>query len=182
MKKLQGFITIVLAMLITIGFAQSNDWYKLEKKEFGFKIDFPEKPKTKVWKADTSLDFFYETYDFHCFPDKKKSNAYWVEYAEYPDSIANSDNLDKNTLEHFYEQGINSELKRCGECKILSEKTINLKGYTGKEVKIEVLYNSHILTMRLFLIKNNLYRIETSGDPDNPYINRFFDSFDLLYL
>jgi hypothetical protein len=73
-------------------------------------------------------------------------------------------------------------LKRCGECKILSEKTINLKGYTGKEVKIEVLYNSHILTMRLFLIKNNLYRIETSGDPDNPYINRFFDSFDLLYL
>jgi hypothetical protein len=57
----------------TIGFAQSNDWYKLEKKEFGFKIDFPEKPKTKVWKADKSLDFFYETYDFHCFPDKKKA-------------------------------------------------------------------------------------------------------------
>jgi len=194
MEKLKGLITIVISILITMGFAQSTDWYKLEKKKFGFKIEFPKKPKTKTLKANKdSQAFFNKTNQFFCFTsgDKEENFAYFLYYTQYPNSSYNSDFINNDTLQNLYKKIIDDELYYYNEKllskRLLSENTVMLKRYTGKEIKISFVDNGSkgTLTIRMFLIKDNFYMMETVtyGKNDfNPSMKRFFDSFDLLYL
>lgn len=186
MGKLKSSITIVLISLTTMCIAQSNDWYKLEKKEFGFRITFPKKPKTLIWNADPKNGLDYKMYRFFS-TSKNKNNHYacFLFYSEYPDSLYNSDNINKDTLKNLYNLVVERELDKSPGGKLSSEKLINFKGYNGREVKIEG--DTEVILMRVFLIKNNLYIMGVYTDV-NPQIdftlltNHFFDSFELLYL
>lgn len=106
-------------------------------------------------------------------------------YSEYPDSLYNSDNINKDTLKNLYNLVVERELDKSPGGKLSSEKLINFKGYNGREVKIEG--DTEVILMRVFLIKNNLYIMGVYTDV-NPQIdftlltNHFFDSFELLYL
>jgi len=185
-KEAAWSITIIIAIQLAMGFVQSSEWYKLESKEFGFKVSFPEKPKIKIWTVDPKLDIFYQINAYICITkDKKDDNLdYFVFYTEYPDSIYNSDNINKDTLQNLYRNAINREV-RVIQGKILSERTVNLKGYIGREIRSISNDSLWVLNARFFLAKNNFYIIETITHTEkdfNPSINHFFDSFDFLDL
>ena len=163
---------------------QENDWYKLESKELGFKIEFPKKPKSKVLKANPKHGYLHNEYNqFIYAPSSKKDDnfAYLIYYSEYPDSLYNSENINTDTLQRLYKSEINIDLDYF-KGTLMSEKTIILKGHSG----VEAIINSKtwgIIISRYFLVKNKFYVIEVETDPSkvsNPSISHFMSSFDLL--
>jgi hypothetical protein len=66
---------------------------------------------------------------------------------------------------------------------MLSKKVVELKGYSGREIMIGFEDNTIIANMRLFLVKNKMYMVETmteSKNKSNQSISRFMNSFDLI--
>jgi hypothetical protein len=105
--------------------------------------------------------------------------VYLVSSTEYPDSLINSEkteilpDLFKNTLE-----GILSNING----KLLSETVIDINGFPGREVKVDFMEGQAIIKIRIFLVKNILFMIETiteTGKVPNKSIDRFMDSFKL---
>jgi hypothetical protein len=191
MKKIKYVIIIVFAMQITMNYTQPTDWYKFRSEELGFKIEFPKKPKFKIYKSDPELGFYNITNNFYYITTSKKDDNfdYFVLQTEFTDSLTNSDKMDEAAIQRLYQGFIDKEVSFL-HANLLSEKKIIFKGYSGIVVKYEKIEDDGliaVINMRIFLVKNNFYKMKTVTytafqKDDNPSIKRFFDSFDLLYL
>jgi hypothetical protein len=173
-------IILIVGGLISFSFL-TEKWYLFESKEFGFTILFPKKPTEQSQNVESAIGplklnlFLYEGAN-----DPTDENyVYGVNYTEYPDSLFV--NIDSTTMSNFFRGSIDGMVGNVkGE--LLSEKTIELKGFPGREVKASLMNGTAIIKARLYLIRNKMYMIETITDTkkdSNQSIDKFFNSFQL---
>jgi len=183
MKKTVQLITIVIAIQLTMSYTKSDEWFMLESKSFGFKIEFPEEPTARIQEVNSGTNILKMNmfmYDVTKTRKKDDNLVYLINYTVYPDSSIKSN--DKEVLQNFYRSSIDATVENV-HGKILSEKIITLKGYSGREVRIDFKDGLAVINMRLFLIKNKMYMMEIITETKNDFnlsIKRFMDSFELL--
>jgi hypothetical protein len=176
-----GFIVITITLIM--GFIAPNEWYLLESKICGYTVKFPQMPKKSIQEVDSEigkLKMEILMYDDALNGGKDDNKLYLVSYTEYPISKVNADN--KQMLPGFYRKAIDGAVNNY-HGKLLSEKAIELKGYSGREIVISFEEDKIIANMRLFLVKNKMYTLETMTEANkssNLSINRFMNSFDLM--
>jgi hypothetical protein len=172
-----GFVTI-----LTMSFVGAKVWYLLSSKEFGFKIEFPEKPSEKSDVLKVSVGKLkLNTYMLQPSSKNEDENlAYSANYTEYPPSTVNSDNKDE--ADSYLKKGIAGAVANL-KGKVLSEKDISIGQYPGKEVRIDYMNGVAVITMRMYLVHNKVYALQTITETKkdgNASLNKFMNSFALL--
>jgi len=101
-----------------------------------------------------------------------------VSYSDYPQNVLTND--PRAALDAFRNSVITST-----DGKLLSERSISLNGYRGRELEIEIADDSDtaIARLRIYLVGNRLYYIYTLAPEDrasSPSVEKFLDSFKLV--
>ncbi len=185
MKKISRIIIAVLVIQLTMSFTKAHEWYLLQSKELGFKIEFPVEPTTTKQQAEletgaVTLNIFM--YDATKTRKKDENLVYMVMMSEYPDMRINSTKMNKEELKNYYKNAIGGAVKNV-HGKQLDETIITLNGYEGRQVRIDFNDGLAVITLRLFLIKNKMYMLQTITETKKDFnfsIKRFMDSFYLL--
>jgi hypothetical protein len=174
-RHIISFLPIIISSCIG-----SNDWYLLKSKDFGFEIEFPKEPK---FTKQTSI-FEYGKQDFNIFlvelgNDKDDNITYFACKTIYPDSLINTY---KTNIDDFFNSSIQRSIESVHGKKIL-DKVISYKDSPGREVKIDFKNGEAVMTMRIYLINNSAYILETITRTEKDYNKsqtKFFDSFKLI--
>lgn len=173
------FITLLLQFCLNAIFNSDQDWFLLKKNDFS--ISFPGKPSTESQTMDSDAGMV--PFQLHAYEPQVSANDenYFYALAEilYPDSLINSDKTEK--LDLFFRGSVEDAVKNI-EGELLSEKIINIKNYPGREVRISFREGQATITMRMYLVRNKFFMLQTITKTDktlNKSLNRFMDSFIL---
>jgi hypothetical protein len=169
-------------LIVCMSFVSDGAWKTMTYKKFNFKIDFPKKPKSKPSSVKSEVGKLkLNMYVYDASKDKESPNlVYLANYTEYPVGLIDSKNTEK--LDGIFRSSIDGASKNV-DGKIRSEKSISLKGFPGREVKISFQEGLAIITMRVYLVNNKMYLLETIAETakdGNDMIAKFMNSFDLL--
>lgn len=177
MKTLRiPFVILVLGVMV-LSFKPIDKWIRVETENC--KIYFPQKPMgqsevVNTDKGDLKIHIFF----YQASPNKNDDNlAYILSETEYPDSVMNSQKKDK--LEGFFKNSIDGVVQKF-KGTLLSQVNTSLDGYPGKEIKLSIQDGKAIMNIRLFLVKNRMYVLQTITQSDkesNKSIAKFMDSF-----
>jgi hypothetical protein len=178
MKK---FIFCVVAFCLPalLAFAQAPGWVNFESKESGFKVLFPEAPKTSEDAVETEIGKLNIKF-FTCDLYTKDSIVYMALVTSYPADKISSDK--KEIVANVFRNAIDGGVKNVSGT-LLSEKELTFKQYPGREFKMSFQDGAAIISARAYLVKNTMYMLQaiTVKDKENePGIKRFLDSFTLL--
>lgn len=181
MKK--NYTLIILAVLLVLSSsAYSQKWFTYKSDYLGFKAEFPDKPSldSQVVKSEIGdLNLRFVTYD-NSTKEIPDNFLYMIVNTIYPDSLISSDFNDK--LESFFENSINGAVSNVSG-KLISSKKIVLQNYPGMEANIDYDNGKGLIRMRIYLVKNVAYILETicdGGKGTNKLLDKFFNSFSLL--
>ncbi|HEX4372302.1 MAG TPA: hypothetical protein VHZ50_03260 [Puia sp.] len=111
--------------------------------------------------------------------EKDDNHVYLVNETTYPDSLINSDK--KEILDEFFKKAIGGAVKNV-QGTLLSEKNMELNEFPGREVRIDYRNGLAVIKMRLYLVKNIVYMMETITDTkkqSNSSVDKFLNSFQL---
>ena len=180
-KAVRPFIFSVLTLLV-FAFTKSETWYHFESTPFGFKIEFPAKPTEKTKVINSSVGEL--TINMFEYAGSKENNSelnllYMASYTEYPHSI---DAGQKDKQKELCRKVVDDAVNRV-QGKLLKETSISLNGYEGVEARIEYKNGAEVLKMRMYLVDNKMYMLETLTEiakDNNKSILRFMDSFKLV--
>ena len=165
--------SFVLILLVSLGFVQSDTWYLLEVPEFGFSIQFPVKP-VKSMDPDSPTPAYMYIYD------ATKSGTddnliYSATYAEIDTSAGNFEQTDA-----LFNKAITGAVKGV-KGKLLSKNTIYLNGgIPGREIRIDFKHGLAIIKMRIYVVKNKMYLLQTITETKKQYnlsVTRFMNAF-----
>ena len=181
MKKFTNSLLFALFLLGAFAFTKSDKWYQFKSKPFGFKIDFPEKPTEQTRTVNTEAGEGKLTiYMFDASKAKADDNlVYMIVCGENPDSTINSDNKD---LSGYFKKSVEGAVNGV-HGKLLVETVISLDGFPGREIRVDFKDGLAVIKMRMYLIHNKLYMLETITETSqdfNKSINKFMDSFKLI--
>ncbi|WP_339812315.1 hypothetical protein [uncultured Imperialibacter sp.] len=171
-----------IALLTVLSSFASGKWFLFEDKEFGFKIEFPEEPTATPQMIDSEIGQLKMNIVMYDASEKGNDDnlLYMTNVTEYPDSLINSDRTD--ILDKFFRGAIDGAVNNV-KGKLLTEEVKNLADYPGREITVDYGQGMAIIRMRLFLINNRAYMLQTiteTGKSNNESIHRFMDSFELL--
>jgi hypothetical protein len=172
--------TIVVLMLVIISapLSAQTTWYTYENERIA--ITFPQKPESSVQTVSTAvgdLDLNIASYDASKNGDG--NFAFVFISSIYPDSVINSNK--KDLLKEFFRNSIDGAIKNV-DGKLISEKEVELHGFPGREVKIDYGNGLAIIFLHLYLVKNNVYFIQTITRKDkegNSDVTKFHQLFRL---
>jgi hypothetical protein len=182
MKKGKTLIVTIVVLLLTMSFTNQDTWFLL--KSDGFTITFPKEPASQPQVVNSDIGelkiniFIYDASE----SGADDNLVYLASSTEYPDSLISSEKTEilpvlfKNTID-----GILSNIQG----KILSETAIEINGFPGREVKVDFMEGQAIIKIRIYLVKNILYMVETITETSkvpNKSIDKFMDSFKLADL
>ena len=124
-----------LTLIFLISFININaqdSWSSFGSKEIGFKIQFPKTPKEDSQMVDTDIGKIkMNLFTYDASQNKLDDNLiYGINFSKYPEELISSDMTE--LLEEFYRNSIDGAVENVNG-KILSEKDIFYKDYTGKE-------------------------------------------------
>ena len=182
MKKSKFYILVSVIAILTMSFAGAKTWYVLNLKEYGCKLEFPAEPTQKKQKINSAVGKLkMDMYIFEPTAQSKDENlVYLFNYTEYPSSQVSSG--DTEGLDTFFDNAIKGAVNTVSG-KLLSEKDITIGKYPGREAKIDFKDGAAIITVRLYLVENKMYMLETiaetAKDP-NASITKFMNSFTLI--
>ncbi|TLX77659.1 hypothetical protein E9993_03180 [Labilibacter sediminis] len=182
MNKLTKITFIAMLAIGLLSFAKAGKWFQFESSEFGFKIEFPKEPTSNPQVINSAIgELKMNMFMYHASSNGKDDNlVYLANYTEYPDSLVNSENTE--TLPTFFRNSIDGAVTNV-HGKLLSEKNIAIDEYPGREVRIDFQQGKAVITMRIFLVKNKMYMLQTitaTNKDFNKSITQFMDSFKLL--
>jgi hypothetical protein len=183
MKKHIGVMLIgLLTVLVFSNFMTINDWFVLEAKQYGYKIEFPEKPTEKPQRLNSTIGELKLNMFIHDASKGGKDDnlMYMVNCTEYPDSTVNSEKIEN--IDVFYRGAIDGAVKNV-HGKLLSEMKIELDKHEGREIKVDFKDGLAVIRMRMFLVKNRVYMIQTITETSkdfNKSTTRFMDSFRFI--
>jgi len=182
MKKTIHSLCFALFLLGVFAFTTSDEWYLYESKTYSFKVEYPGKPTEKVKvlntaEGDINLNLFeYVTEK----TETESAVAYIASFIEYPIQSVNSD--DKEKLKQFYRKMVDGVVTKVSG-KLMKETIITLEGFEGVEARIEMKEGLEFVKLRVYLIHNKMYMVETvteTKNETNKSINRFMNSFRLI--
>jgi len=180
MKTKKSLVGIMAMMALTMGFVKPEDWFLLKSE--AFQIEFPKEPGAQTKMIDSDIGpLAMKIFMYDASKTGTDDNLiYGLIHTEYPDSIMSSDKTSQ--LPVFFRNAIEGTLKNVAG-KLLSETTIELQGFPGREIKIDFGNGMAIMKIRYYLVKNKLYMIQTiteTGKFSNKSVDRFLDSFKLV--
>ena len=183
MKKFTTPILTSLLIASVCAFTAGDKWYQFESTPFGFKVEFPAKPIEKI-KQTSSLAGDLTLNMFEYIVPKEKENTdpnlvYMASYIEYPGDI---DGNNKAKQKELCRKAVDDAAVRL-KGKILKENLNTIDGYEGIEARIEYKEETEVLKMRMYLVKNKMYMLETMtkiAKDNNKSIARFMNSFKLV--
>jgi hypothetical protein len=172
-----------ITLLLFSSFTQVEKWVWSESKTYGYKIEFPQKPEETVQELDSEigkLKLNLKSYEVSETSPADDNLMYLVNCTVFPETLVHSDFVDKQA--NFFRATIDGAVAKIGG-KIISEKDIKINSFPGREVKIDYNEGKEIIFMRLYLVKNKLFVLETitpTQKVPNEAISRFLNSFQLL--
>jgi hypothetical protein len=181
MKRIK-FYLIIPVLIVTMSFVVTQSWYVLTLKKYGCKMEFPVKPTQKDQKLNSAVGKLkMDMYTYEPAAQSMDANlVYLFNYTEYPSSEVNSS--DKEALDTFFNNAINGAVGAV-KGKLISKKDTPIGKYPGREAKIDYQDGIAIITMRLYLVENKLYMLETIAETkkdQNASITKFMNSFTLI--
>jgi len=158
---------------------ETNDWQIINGAQFGFTALAPGETKVSnqtVPSAIGELKMDMFTYS----PKQEDDNlVYMVIHTVYPKGIVNSDSLEKRS--DFFKVAINEAVTNV-KGKLLTQTDLITGNYPGKEITIDYKEGLYIITIRLYLVKNKVYMLQTITETKksgNETGKRFMNSFKL---
>lgn len=182
LKKQTSIVAILLTTFLFLSFTKKDNWILFESVDYGFKVEFPKEPTPNPQTVNSEIGMLkMNIFMYDASKDKKDNNlVYMVNSTEYPDTLINSNKTEE--LDNFFRNSIDGAVNSVhGE--ILSERVITLNEFPGREARIDFQNGKAVITMRLYLVKNQLYIIQTITETKKDFnlsIKKFFDSFELL--
>ncbi len=178
-KKLLASSLILFSLM---SFVKPDGWYLFQSEQYGYKIEFPKEPTENPQVVNSEIGelkmniFMYDASKV----GKDDNLIYMINYTEYPDTSINSKRTE--ILDDFFRNSIDGAVKNVrGE--LLSEKIIKIGEYPGREIKIDFKDGMAVIRMRLYLVRNKMYLLQTITETKkdfNKSITKFMDSFELL--
>ena len=157
----------------------NNNWKTVDGEIFGFTVLAPEEmsiSNQKVPSAIGELQMDIFTYT----PKKEDSNlVYMLIHTAYPAESIHSDSLAKRN--GFFESAINGAVTNV-KGKLLTQTDLTIGQYPGKEITIDFQQGQYTITIRMYLVKNKMYLLQTISEPKksgNELSKRFMNSFKL---
>jgi len=181
-QSVSSLLTVSLVVISLMSFVKPEKWFWLVSEEYGYKIEFPVEPEERPKVVNSEIGelklnvFLYDA----SLRGNDDNLVYMVNYIEYPEDEIHSDNTEiltdlfRNSVEGAV-INVNGEL--------LSEKEIQLGQYPGRELRIDYKNGMAIIRMRMYLVENKMYMIQTITETNkeaNNSITRFMDSFELI--
>jgi len=165
-----------------MSFIKPKTWYLLESEQYGYKIEFPKEPTENPQVVNSVIgELKMNIFMYDASKGSKDDNlVYMVNYTEYPDTLINSEKTD--VLSDFFRNSIDGAVRNV-HGKLLSEKEIKIGEYPGREINIDFKDGMAVIRMRLYLVKNKMYMLQTITETKkdfNKSITRFMDSFELI--
>ena len=181
MKKLIHSTIFILFLLSVCAFTIDDKWYLFESTPFGFKVEFPAKPIEKTKPLNTLAgDLTMNMFEYIAPKESTDLNlVYMASYIEYPADIDGNDKEKQKALCRKAVDDVVAKLKG----KLIKETIITIDGYEGVEARIEYKDNTEVLKMRMYLVHNKLYMLETMTKMEkdnNKSISKFMNSFHLV--
>lgn len=175
-------IAVVLLFALTCFSFVAEKWSNYEFKENKYTIQFPEKPTASTENVDSQLGVLVMNNQMVDYSEKDGAEnlIYMSIYTEYPKEAVSSAN--KELIEPFFEGAINGVIQNTNG-KLVWKKDVEIDGYPGKEIKVSISDNAAFIRMRMYLVDNVTYILQTislSGNDDNKSITKFMDSFKLM--
>ena len=180
MKKTLNLFVFSLFLLGVCAFTTA-EWYRFESKPFGFKIEFPVKPVEKTKPLSTaSGEVTLNMFEYDASKDTLDLNqVYMASYVEY---AADIDGDNKEQQKQLCRKAVDNVVARL-KGQLIKESIITIDGFEGVEARIEYKNNTEVLKMRMYLVHNKMYMLETAtkmAKDNNKHIAKFMDSFRLL--
>ncbi len=178
MKQIVTVFVGIIILLVGMCFEYVEDWYVFDSKEFS--IEFPKKPTASIQTFNSAVgELKMDMLMYDGSKDNDDNFLYGLITSEYPDSLINSGKTE--ILSTFFRNSIDGTVKNV-QGKLLSEKSIEINGFHGREVKVDFQNGLAIIKMRMYLVQNKMIILqtitETSRD-NNPPVSKFHDTFKL---
>lgn len=179
MKKTPAVCSSLLIIVLILSSFSNRDWIWFNKDDY--KISFPGDPSTDSTVQETKLGpITVFTHSFESAEDVNDSNLVYIAVVtHYPPQFANT--TDKAFIAGFFSGAVKSAVSSMPG-KLISEKEIKLNDYPGREIKVDYGDGAAIVTMRIILVKDRVFGIQTialPGKEDNSTALRYFDSFNV---
>jgi hypothetical protein len=178
MKPIKTLVTVIIICCISMGFAPPDDWYLFEGP--GYSMTFPKKPTESTQSVPTAIgELEMELFMYEGATDGDDNFLYGLITSVYPDSLVNSGKVE--LLPEFFRRSIDGAVANV-KGKLLSEKNITIGGFPGREVRVDYQQGLAVIKMRVYLIHNKLFLIQTitaTEKEGNQGVSRFHDSFRL---
>lgn len=184
MKKSNSItLSFALLLLATIACGTSNGtsdneyqsgWEKYTSNDGNYSTLFPANPTEETTTVNTAYGYVED----HSAKTTTGGIYYAVVFNELPASY-----LSETTAGDILDLSRNQMVDAVSGT-LLYEKIISIKNYSGRELKIKISSNGEtvIITARVFVVENKIYRIIVSTTEDDQFdssINKFLDSFSL---
>lgn len=172
----------MLIMVTLFGFSETDKWFLYEDEKFRYKIEFPKEPSVLSKMVDSDIGNLKMNIAMYDASQKGQDDnmIYMTNVTEYPDSLVNSEKTE--LLDGFFRGAIDGAVANVNG-KLLTEEIRNLSEFPGREITVDYAEGIAIIRMRLFLVHNWTYMIQTitlADKKDNKSILRFMDSFELI--
>ena len=178
MGKGKVTLTLFLILFLNISFVSAKRWYLLHTNTYS--IEFPKKPAKQIDMVTSKYGNLQMTiFTYNASQSSNDDNLmYRISSVVYPDSI-NSDKKEKLTT--FFKSTADRAIKNV-RGRLLSEKSIEIFGYPGNEIRIDYEDGIAIIRMVNLLVHNKLITLQTiaqSSKESNASGLRFMESFKL---
>jgi hypothetical protein len=178
MTQIRNVFAAIPVLLFATSFTILDDWYLFDLKDFT--IEFPKKPSGSNENLNTEIGKLrMEMYMYEASNDADDNLVYSLMTLEYPDSLINSSKIE--ILPTLFRNAIDGGVKNV-QGKLLTEKTIEINGFPGREVKVDYQNGLAIMKMRFYLIHNKMVVLQTiteTSKENNLDALKFHDSFKL---
>lgn len=171
---------IILALCI-FAISSSSVFSEILKTK-DFQMDFPKKPAYEKQNTESEIgNLPMDIYIYDASNNEKDDNlVYGLISTEYPDSLINSNMTD--ILSDFFNNAIQGAVSNVSG-KLISQTDLKLNNFPGREIKINYNDGAAVIKMRLFLVQNKMYILQTitlTEKDSNKSIDKFMNSFKLL--
>lgn len=167
--KARRTMLAVIALFI-FGCLQNATFTEFVSEEGGFSVSMPGTPTEETQSIPTEAGDI----EIHMFSIESGSTAYLVGYSDYPPDVIEI--VDSDMLLDSARDGA------VGDGALLSEKSITLGDYPGRELTVETSDEGIMVYARVYLVGNRLYQVvvSTGDDALTEEMRGFLDSFKLL--
>jgi hypothetical protein len=179
MKNRNIFLLTTLAAILIFNSSFSiNEWVLFRKSNYS--ILFPGNPATDSSIKNTQIgDLTIINHIYETPENTADSNlVYGLSVTDYPPKFILQDS--KPFIKGFFEGVVKGAVNGVAG-KLIEEKDFAVKNYPGKELKIDYDNGTAIITMKILLVRERVYTLQTitlPGQEVNANATRFYSSFD----